>query len=601
LTGSELTPVDALVPYIERAAGEGADLIVFPEYVLGNFRMGGPLVERLCGLALEHDLNVIVGGWEFLPGHAYAHPPVPGTYANTILVIGRNGTVAGTHRKMHPALGAESPFFWPARKDELGEATMVLGDGPTVIDLDFGRIGVLTCYDGYFFESFTIPSLQGAEVLVWPNGRGGSIEDFVVRTAAYLTCTHVVATNQSVGCGTMVCSYPAGILAVASEPGDDYISADLDLAFLRQQRRNQRMLHQRRPEIYGALVERWRPWEAYPDTPAFLYPGEDPATSAAALEEARIRADLPGLAEVPPAPAPAADGCLRVALLQMPGSGPDQRANLATALAYCRVAAHAGADIALFPEMFSIAYSPFHGTDPEAIRAWQGQAVTDDSVYVQQLTALAAELDMAIAFTCLQAWDSAPRNTLILVDRHGERILTYAKVHTCDFSNFEAACTPGTGFGVSTLDTRHGPVRVGAMICYDREFPESARALMVKGAEIILTPNACFLDDLRINQFQARAFENAVAVFMTNYPGQGCDGQSVAFGPEGAPLVRAGAAPGIFYADLDLQHLRGFRQKTIHGDAFRRPHRYGDLETSTSLPEFERRTGLGGAFERDSR
>ena len=60
----------------------------------------------------------------------------------------------------------------------------------------------------------------------------------------------------------------------------------------------------------------------------------------------------------------------------------------------------------------------------------------------------------------------------------------YAKVHTCDFGA-ERALTPGDGFYVTELDTACGLVRVGAMICYDREFPESARILMLKGAELI--------------------------------------------------------------------------------------------------------------------
>ncbi len=69
---------------------------------------------------------------------------------------------------------------------------------------------------------------------------------------------------------------------------------------------------------------------------------------------------------------------------------------------------------------------------------------------------------MAIAVTYLERWPDAPRNTLSLIDRHGEVALTYAKVHTCDFS-LEAALTPGDGFRVCQLDTRAGPVQVGAI------------------------------------------------------------------------------------------------------------------------------------------
>ena len=88
-------------------------------------------------------------------------------------------------------------------------------------------------------------------------------------------------------------------------------------------------------------------------------------------------------------------------------------------------------------------------------------------------------------------------------------MLTYAKVHTCEF-DIEASCTPGDDFYVCDLDTAAGEVKLGAMICYDREFPESARILMLKGAEVILTPNSCPLEINRLSQYRARAFENMV-------------------------------------------------------------------------------------------
>lgn len=56
---------------------------------------------------------------------------------------------------------------------------------------------------------------------------------------------------------------------------------------------------------------------------------------------------------------------------------------------------------------------------------------------------------------------------------------------------------------MTDLDTAGGIVKVGAMICYDREFPESARILMLKRAEIILVPNACPMDINRLSQLRA--------------------------------------------------------------------------------------------------
>ncbi len=270
--GPEGDVVAAMRPQVERAAKEGNDLVVFPEYNLGNFKVPDAKTDAVCALAREHNINLIAGGWEFLGDHPVGWPPTPNTYANSALIIGRDGKIAGKHHKMYAAVGFGSPYFWPAFPGELGENTMVPGNGSEVIALDIGKIAVLTCYDGYFFESFTSPSLRGAEILVWINGRGGAVEEHIVRTASFMTCTHVVATNQGVGAGTQICAYPGSTQAITHEAGDAYISAELDMAFLRLQRRNNRMLHQRRPELSAPLAQPQQPWQAYPDIPLFQFP-----------------------------------------------------------------------------------------------------------------------------------------------------------------------------------------------------------------------------------------------------------------------------------------------------------------------------------------
>jgi N-carbamoylputrescine amidase len=203
----------------------------------------------------------------------------------------------------------------------------------------------------------------------------------------------------------------------------------------------------------------------------------------------------------------------------------------------------------------------------------------------------------------------ASRNAATLIDRHGDPVLTYAKVHTCDFG-MEAALTPGDGFRVADLDTRAGTVRVGLMICYDREFPESARVLMLGGTELILTPNACGLDADRLGQFRARAYENMVGVAMANYatpdpaadlgqlgPLDVCNGHSVAFSGirfdrEGNgldhKLVEAGEGEELVLADFDLEALRAYRAHEAAGDAYRKPASYQALADDAPLPVFVR-------------
>lgn len=170
----------------------------------------------------------------------------------------------------------------------------------------------------------------------------------------------------------------------------------------------------------------------------------------------------------------------------------------------------------------------------------------------------------------------------------GKKLFTYSKVHTCAF-DAEKDLTPGDGFHVAVLDTACGPVKTGAMICFDREFPESARILMLKGAELILVPNACPMEINRLSQLRARAFENMTAIATCNYPGSvpDCNGNSTVFdgmaylpgegGSRDTCILRSGEQEGIYICELDLAMLRDYRKNEVFGNAYRHPEKYGLL------------------------
>ena len=325
---------------------------------------------------------------------------------------------------------------------------------------------------------------------------------------------------------------------------------------------------------------------------------------------------------------------LTIALLQLTSCGDDIELNQAKGARFCRQAAGMGADVALFPEMWSNGYRSFAvrggdagdlyrapemwGRDPRpapsvdatAYQRWAEGAVDESGAYVTAFRELARELNMAIAITYLQRWVGAPRNTMTLIDRRGDITFTYAKVHTCDFDLHGALVTPGDDFYVCDLDIAAGSVKVGAMICYDREFPESARILMLEGAEIILTPNSCNLEANRIGQFRARAMENMVGVAMANYAMPQENGHSVAFDPifcEGDDVsrdtcvVQAGEEEGIYLARFDLDKLRDWRTRETWGNAFRRPHRYGLLTALEVKEPFIRVDAAGRPYGRTGR
>ena len=285
---------------------------------------------------------------------------------------------------------------------------------------------------------------------------------------------------------------------------------------------------------------------------------------------------------------------LNIALLQIAPTG-SLAGNLEKGIAACREAKTMGADIALFPEMWSCGYDIYE----PPVEEWVRKAIGLDSEFLTQFRALAKELDMAIAVTMLEAYTPKPRNTMVLFDRHGQRKMVYAKVHTCDFGA-EKDLTAGDEFFVTALDTAKGAVRVGGMICYDREFPESARLLMLKGAEVVLVPNACPMEINRLSQLRGRAFENMMVIATCNYPASvpDCNGGSSVFdgvaylphweGFRDMCILQAGEEEGIFIAEIDLDLLREYRSCEVHGNAYRRPRLYHALTDETVNEPFIR-------------
>lgn len=270
---------------------------------------------------------------------------------------------------------------------------------------------------------------------------------------------------------------------------------------------------------------------------------------------------------------------LKVALMQLLPED-NLSGNLDKGIEYCKRAKQMGADIALFPEMWSCGY-----TIPQDNDKLNNLAINSDDEFILTFKKLAKELDMAIGITFLEKHSDSYRNSMCLFDRYGNLAFTYAKVHTCDFGD-ERVLTAGDDFYIADLDTKIGNIKIGAMICYDREFPESARISMLKGAEIILVPNACPMEINRLSQLRARAYENMVGIATANYPKgkPDCNGHSSAFDgiayeadePCSRDMlsIEAGEEEGIFIADFPIDRIREYRKREVHGNAYRHPKKY---------------------------
>ncbi len=279
----------------------------------------------------------------------------------------------------------------------------------------------------------------------------------------------------------------------------------------------------------------------------------------------------------------------KIALVQQKAVPNDKNANLNLAVKYIKKSAQLGADMVLFPEMWSNGYSapfdcafdePFHKDFAKEREMWLAGAVQKDDEYVKTLQNTAKELSMGVCATYLSKNENKYQNTAIIIDRDGKIILDYAKVHTCDFS-LEALLDSGDEFKVCEFDG----VKLGVMICYDREFPESARVLMLRGAEIILVPNACDMNPARLNQISSRAFENMTAVAMANYPsekwGNSCVYSPIVFDDNGYTdnllFMADDISEDIFVTEIDLDKLRDYRKRETWGNAYRKPHTYKEI------------------------
>ncbi|WP_329571917.1 carbon-nitrogen hydrolase family protein [Kitasatospora sp. NBC_01266] len=274
---------------------------------------------------------------------------------------------------------------------------------------------------------------------------------------------------------------------------------------------------------------------------------------------------------------------MRLALVQAPAAPGDPQENLRRGLALCEDAKADGADLVVFPELWQTGYAPCP-TDAAGEQRWRDLATSVHAPWLGAFREAARSLGLAVVTTYMEAHGTGLSNAAAVIDAAGRVVDVYRKVHVCDFL-WERVFTPGRRFAAATVETVAGPLRIGVIICFDREQPEACRALALDGAELIVCPNASLLCDDRIGQVRARAFENSVAVAVANYPlprmnGRSClfDGRAVHQNrPRDHTIALADGRSRLVLADLDLTALREYRTGSIWGAAHRRPAAYASL------------------------
>lgn len=270
----------------------------------------------------------------------------------------------------------------------------------------------------------------------------------------------------------------------------------------------------------------------------------------------------------------------------------DRNANITRAEALVRTAAGRGAQIILLQELFETPYFP----QEERAEYFALAAPLAESAPVRQMQALARELGVVLPVSFFERVNQAFFNSLAMIDADGTLLGVYRKTHIPAGPGYQEKFyfTPGdTGFVV--FATRFG--RLGAAVCWDQWFPESARAMALQGAEILLYPTAIGSEpppappiDSRAHWqrvMQGHAGANLMPLVTSNRIGREATGPSaITFygssfiaGPEGeiitqAPMDQEAVITACF--DLDAIALRR-RGWGVFRD--RRPDLYGVLGT----------------------
>ncbi len=212
-----------------------------------------------------------------------------------------------------------------------------------------------------------------------------------------------------------------------------------------------------------------------------------------------------------------------------------------------RAAAGAGADLLVCPELYLSGYNA-----PEAVARVAEPA---DGPAARRIAAICAAENLAIAYGYAERDPATDHlyNAAQLFGPNGASLLQYRKTHL--YGPMERnVFKPGDRLGAPAA---LGTWRVGLLICYDIEFPETARALALQGADILLVPtalphNVSYVPNLLI---PARAAENTVFVAYCNRCGteNGLTyaGQSRVAGPDAAICAAAGSGEALLIATLD--------------------------------------------------
>ena len=267
---------------------------------------------------------------------------------------------------------------------------------------------------------------------------------------------------------------------------------------------------------------------------------------------------------------------MRIAIYQCEPRPTEVERNLERLAGAAQHASAAGVALLICPEMYLTGYNI--GTD-----AARRLAEPSDGPSAQAVAEMARENGIAIVYGYPERGTADDIfNSVQLFGANGSPLANYRKTHL--FGDLDKSMFSASDANSAVVEL--GGWRVGMLICYDVEFPENARNLALRGADLIVAPTANMVPFEMVNTtiVPARAYENQVYVAYANYCGSEGEidycGLSCIAAPDGSTAARAGADEELLIGELD----HGLTDRVTEGHPYltdRRPQLYAALTTPT--------------------
>ncbi len=272
-------------------------------------------------------------------------------------------------------------------------------------------------------------------------------------------------------------------------------------------------------------------------------------------------------------------GAFVAAAVQMDIAIGDAKTNMQRIMERLHIAHQAGAHLVVFPECATSGYC--YGSASEALP----YALPADAPELEEFRAACRGLGVTAILGFLERTASGSlHNSALLADPEAEVPIVYRKTHlpTLGVDRYVQA---GNDLPVHDIEL----ARIGILICYDIRFPEAARVMALRRADVIALPTNWPTGGESAPEYvlRARARENGCFIVAANRTGtergRPFIGRSQIVGPDGVILAQAGVAEETLYARIEPARARQKRivfepgeweQDTV-GD--RRPDLYGDL------------------------